>query len=208
MIGSIPVGYIIARAKGVDIRTEGSGNVGATNVNRVLGASAGVYTLVGDICKGLLGVSLVYLLSQTQYQVPQHIGFTTESFAPSVGFFTILGHCFSPFLKFKGGKGVATSLGVFLLVCPLYLLVAVGLFAILVKATRYVSLGSLSAALILPVLVLMFEGSQNPILLLSTLLTAALVVFRHIGNIKRLLNGTESKLKIKKKEDAEARQSA
>jgi glycerol-3-phosphate acyltransferase PlsY len=208
MIGSVPTGYIIAKAKGVDIRGAGSGNVGATNVNRVLGASAGLYTLIGDIFKGLLGVSLVYLadavlIDVRDLQTIPAVYLQPSYYAASVGFSTIAGHCFSPFLGFKGGKGVATSLGVFLLVCPLYLLVAVVIFAILVSLTRYVSLGSLSAAATLPLVVLIFEGTQNEVLLISTLCTTALVFFRHQGNIKRLISGTENKLKSKKSTETE-----
>ncbi len=184
-IGAIPIGFLIAHRKGVNIKSEGSGNTGATNVARVVGKSAGVITLVGDMLKGVLGVCVVFLASQD----------TSLSYArfaelgASFGFLAILGHCFSPFLGFRGGKGVATSLGVYLALAPLQSLTAVAVFAIVVKMTRFVSLGSISAALAMPLL--LWISGTTPMLQLMTVLTGLLIGLRHSGNLQRLAEGTE-----------------
>jgi glycerol-3-phosphate acyltransferase PlsY len=180
-IGSIPTGLLLARACGVDIRATGSGNIGATNVYRTLGRSVGVLTLVGDCLKGLLPVL-----------VAKHLGLA-DQWVAAVGLAAFLGHVYTIFLGFKGGKGVATALGVFLAVSPLAVLVAAGIFAALVWKWRYVSLGSITAAAAMPVLVALLE--RRPLLVGMSVLIAALVVYKHSENIRRLRDGTENRFK-------------
>lgn len=194
-LGAIPVGYLLAKFRGIDIRTKGSGNVGATNVSRALGKSAGVLTLVLDALKGALATLIPYALAN----VPE-LEASAPLLAPSVGFFAILGHCFSPFLKGKGGKGVATSLGVFLVLSPLATLAACATFAITVGVTRVVSLGSLMAALLLPIAVAAEHWSSakevvggGPKIVVAVL-TATLVIVRHRSNIGRLLKREELRI--------------
>lgn len=189
-IGSIPIGYLIGLVHGVDVRKQGSGNTGATNISRLLGAKAGTITLLGDITKGITVTILSYL----------SIGSLSLSpFAASLGLCAILGHCFSPFLKFKGGKGVATSLGVFLILSPIPLLIAVVSFALVFYFSRYVSLSSITASFVLPISIYFFQQpqeSQN--ILFTAIVVAAIVIWRHNSNINRLLNGEELKYELKK----------
>jgi acyl phosphate:glycerol-3-phosphate acyltransferase len=180
-IGSIPTGLLLARACGVDIRAAGSGNIGATNVYRTLGRSVGVLTLVGDCLKGLVPVL-----------VAKHLGLA-DQWVAAVGLAAFLGHVYTIFLGFKGGKGVATALGVFLAVSPLAVLVAAGIFAALVWKWRYVSLGSITAAAAMPVLVALLE--RKSLLVGMSVLIAALVVYKHRENIRRLRDGTENRFK-------------
>lgn len=180
-IGSIPTGLLLARACGVDIRATGSGNIGATNVYRTLGRSVGVLTLVGDCLKGLVPVL-----------VAQRLGFA-DQWVAAVGLTAFLGHVYTIFLGFKGGKGVATALGVFLAVSPLSVLAAAGVFVALVWKWRYVSLGSITAAAAMPLLVALLE--RKPLLVAMSILIAALVVYKHKENIRRLREGTENRFK-------------
>lgn len=180
-IGSIPTGLLLARACGVDIRATGSGNIGATNVYRTLGRSVGVLTLVGDCLKGLVPVL-----------VAQRLGFA-DQWVAAVGLTAFLGHVYTIFLGFKGGKGVATALGVFLAVSPLSVLAAAGVFVALVWKWRYVSLGSITAAAAMPLLVALLE--RKPLLVGMSILIAALVVYKHKENIRRLREGTENRFK-------------
>jgi glycerol-3-phosphate acyltransferase PlsY len=181
LIGSIPTGLLLGKAYGIDVRKEGSGNIGATNLYRTVGRKVGVITLIGDCLKGLLPVVLVKLSS-----------LPPES-AVWVGLAAFCGHVFSLFLKFKGGKGVATALGVFLALAPLALLIAVVVFAALMFAWRYVSLGSISAAAVMPLAVFFLGGTRAE--LIVTIIIAAIVIARHHENIKRLLSGTENRFK-------------
>ena len=178
--GSIPTGYVIGRLKGVDLRKIGSGNIGATNAGRALGKRAGIYTLVGDLVKGIVAVQLSALTSEPA---------TT---APLFGFAAILGHCFSPFLKFRGGKGVATSLGVFLVLTPLPIVASIILFGVVAKLSGYVSLGSIISAIGLPCFLLLDPfRSYNQLTVAVTIAVASLVLIRHRSNIARLLQGKE-----------------
>jgi glycerol-3-phosphate acyltransferase PlsY len=181
LIGSIPTGLILGKACGVDVRSEGSGNIGATNLYRTVGWKIGVLTLIGDCLKGFIPVMVVkYSMLPSDYAV-------------WVGLAAFCGHVFSVFLKFKGGKGVATALGVFLALTPLALAVAVGIFVVLMFVWRYVSLGSIGAAAVIPVAVALLGGGR--LLTLVTLVIALIVILRHHENIRRLLAGTESKFK-------------
>jgi glycerol-3-phosphate acyltransferase PlsY len=181
LIGSIPTGLLLGKAYGIDIRKEGSGNIGATNLYRTVGRKIGIITLIGDCLKGLLPVVLVKLSS------------LPSEFAAWVGLAAFCGHVFSVFLKFKGGKGVATALGVFLALAPLAVAIALALFACLMFLWRYVSLGSISAAAAMPLAVFFLGGSRT--VTVVTLVIAVIVIIRHHENIKRLISGTESKFK-------------
>jgi glycerol-3-phosphate acyltransferase PlsY len=181
LIGSIPTGLLLGKACGVDVRSEGSGNIGATNLYRTVGRKIGVITLIGDCLKGFIPVMVV------KYST------LPSDYAVWVGLAAFCGHVFSIFLKLKGGKGVATALGVFLALTPLALAVAVGIFAALMFFWRYVSLGSIGAAAAMPVAVALLGCSR--LLTLVTLVIALIVILRHHENIRRLMAGTESKFK-------------
>lgn len=182
LFGSIPTGLLLARALGgVDIRTTGSGNIGATNVYRTLGKKVGIMTLVGDCLKGVIPVVLA-----KQLGLP-------VAWVAAVGAAAFLGHVYTVFLGFKGGKGVATALGVFLAVAPLAVLCALALFVTVLLKWRYVSLASISAAAAMPLFIILL-GNPLPVIAM-TLLIAALVIYKHRDNIDRLKNGTESKFK-------------
>jgi acyl phosphate:glycerol-3-phosphate acyltransferase len=184
-IGAIPTGVILAKAfAGRDIRQEGSGNIGATNVTRVLGKKVGALTLVGDLLKGFIPV-----------WAGSHLVSSVEVVC-LMGLAAFLGHLFPVYLKFKGGKGVATALGVFLYLSPIVILIEVIIFAFAVGVWKYVSLGSLIAAAAMPVLLLMI-AFPKPIVLLS-IVFALLIFIKHKANIQRLLNGTENKFGNKK----------
>jgi len=183
LIAAIPTGLVLSRMMGSeDVRTQGSGNIGATNVYRVAGKLAGVLTLLGDMLKGLLPLLAVKTwLSPT----PEQLGIASA--------IAIVGHCYPVYLKFKGGKGVATALGIFLVLSPKAVLGALIVFIITVALTRFISLGSVLAAMSAPLLSLMLSYPQP--IFLATLFIAALVIWRHRGNIKRLLDGTENRFK-------------
>jgi glycerol-3-phosphate acyltransferase PlsY len=183
-IGAIPTGVVFAKMfSGRDIRREGSGNIGATNVTRVLGKKLGILTLAGDLLKGFF---------------PVWIGFNLFSSLPVaclMGLAAFLGHLFPIYLGFVGGKGVATALGVFLCLSPVAILIEMVIFATVVGIWKYVSLGSLSAAATLPPLLIII-GSPKPVVLLS-IVCALLIWIKHSSNIQRLLNGTEHKFGAK-----------
>jgi glycerol-3-phosphate acyltransferase PlsY len=181
LLGSIPTGLLLGKAYGIDVRKEGSGNIGATNLYRTVGRKVGVMTLAGDCLKGLLPV-----LAVTYSSLP-------SEYAAWVGLAAFCGHVFSVFLMFKGGKGVATALGVFLALSPLAVAFALGVFIVLMLIWRYVSLGSITAAAVMPLAVWLLGGGR--VLILVTMLIAAVVIIRHIENIKRLVAGTENRFK-------------
>jgi glycerol-3-phosphate acyltransferase PlsY len=187
-IGAIPSGVVLAMAfSGKDIRQEGSGNIGATNVTRVLGKKLGALTLVGDLLKGFLPVWVgSYLVSSLNVVC-------------LMGCAAFLGHLFPVYLKFKGGKGVATALGVFLYLSPIVILVEIIVFVFVVGIWKYVSLGSLIAAASMPLLLVVI-GSPKPVVLLS-MAFALLIFIKHKANIQRLLNGTENKFGTKKEQN-------
>ena len=183
LIAAIPTGVVLARLMGgEDVRQKGSGNIGATNVYRVAGKLAGVLTLIGDTLKGFLPL----LAFKTWLEpTPTQLGIASAV--------AILGHCYPIYLKFKGGKGVATALGIFLVLSPKVVFFALIVFILTVAITRYISLGSVLAALSAPLLILLLNHPQP--IFLATLFIAALVIWRHNSNIKRLLDGTESRFK-------------
>jgi glycerol-3-phosphate acyltransferase PlsY len=181
LLGSVPTGLLLARAFGVNIREAGSGNIGATNVYRTMGRKVGILTLVGDCLKGLVPV-----LAAKWLGLP-------DLWVAAIGLAAFLGHVYTIFLGFKGGKGVATALGVFLGTSPLSVLCALALFALVLYRWRYVSAASIAAAALIPAFVTLIEG--KPELIAMSLVIAALVIFRHRENIARLRAGTESKFK-------------
>lgn len=194
LLGSIPFGYLIVRLRGGgDVRETGSGGTGATNVTRRAGRAAGLLTLALDAAKGALAVALA------RYLLADDFGVNWWVVAAALG--AVAGHVFPVWLRFRGGKGVATGLGVFLSLAPLAVLCALPVFALVVWATRYVSLGSMTAAALLPLFVwLLGRRGAGAAEGLSPVLTAAaagaaLIIFMHRANIGRLLRGTENRWK-------------
>lgn len=183
LIGAIPTGVILTRiAGGDDIRKSGSGNIGATNVYRVAGRKLGIITLLGDCLKGLLPV-----LAAQQLQLG------TMAVA-AVALAAFLGHCYPVYLGFKGGKGVATALGIFLVLSPLSVLAAFVVFALVLWKWRFISLSSISAAALVPIFIIIFTGSLPHFG--ASLIIAAIVIWRHRGNIERLRQGNENRFNL------------
>ena len=183
LIAAVPTGIVLARVMGYeDVRDKGSGNIGATNVYRVAGKLPGVLTLVGDILKGFLP-----LLACKTWLTPTP---TQLGIACAVA---IVGHCYPVYLKFRGGKGIATALGIFLVISPAAVLGAAIVFGVAIAITRFISLGSVLAAMSAPLLVLMLNEPQP--IFLATLFIAALIIWRHRNNIKRLIDGSEDRFK-------------
>jgi glycerol-3-phosphate acyltransferase PlsY len=183
-LGSVPFGVLVAQLfdRNVDLRETGSGNIGATNVARTAGKAAGILTLALDAGKGAFPMVLTYMLIGEDY-----------FWLSLVGGAAFLGHVFSIYLHFKGGKGVATALGVILSLSSVTTFILVVLFALVVYFTRYVSLGSLCAAVALPILMALLGPPSRSCVTLS-LLIAFLVIYNHRENIHRLLAGQENKL--------------
>ncbi|PIE58186.1 MAG: acyl-phosphate glycerol 3-phosphate acyltransferase [Desulfobulbus propionicus] len=181
MIGAIPFGLVVARSSGIDIRTQGSCNIGATNVARLLGKRLGALTLFLDICKGFLPVFLVSLLGGEDPRADLVTGLC--------GGAAVVGHMFPVYLGWKGGKGVATALGVFLFLSPLSVVLALALFVVAVYFSGYVSLGSLLGSTSIPVS-LVIQGASAWELWLA-LFVVGLIWGKHHQNIGRLIKGTE-----------------
>ncbi len=197
LLGSINTAVILSKiVYKQDIRTQGSGNAGMTNMNRVYGKKAALFTFLGDFCKGILAVLIGKLLLGLA-------GFDTSYGACIAGIFAVIGHNWPIYFGFKGGKGVLTSFSVLLIVVPIPTLIVFALFVILVAITRYVSLGSIVGAASLPVIVffagdyLLSVSGLSSVFYLCTFV-AALIIIRHHANIKRLIKGQESKLSLKK----------
>jgi glycerol-3-phosphate acyltransferase PlsY len=186
-IGSIPTGYLWARAKGVDIRSVGSGNIGATNVFRILGKGPGIAVLLIDALKGYLPAKYLLIGATLANQ---------EYHSIVAGLFAVIGHNYTCWLRFKGGKGIATSAGVLTAWVPLALLITLGSWIMIFAVSRYVSLASILAALVLPVAVLA-TGQPGYMIGIASLLSA-LAIYKHRGNLQRLLNGTENRFGSKK----------
>lgn len=192
-LGSIPFGVIIAKRHGVDIRTVGSGNPGATNVYRTLGPKAGVPVFVLDALKGGIPAGIAPLIQPTKIGM-----LDVQTIAFLVGCAAILGHCFSPFLGFKGGKGVATLAGVAIGAAPLVALPAITIFVVLLLTIQYMSLASMLAIWI-AVPFCLFVPSQSRQLLVVFTLIAVFVTIMHRSNIRRLLKGEEPRFYFKKR---------
>jgi glycerol-3-phosphate acyltransferase PlsY len=193
LIGSIPFGYLIVKARaGADIRRTGSGGTGATNVSRSAGKAAGLLTLVLDAAKGGFAV----LLARTFIASDRSLTWVIALAALAV----LLGHIFPLWLGFRGGKGVATALGVFLVLNPIAVVAAAALFLMTVFFTRYVSLASIVATLLIPVLIFLQIGTDGSpvnqrLLFLTSIVVSALIVLAHRSNIDRLLQGKERKFR-------------
>jgi acyl phosphate:glycerol-3-phosphate acyltransferase len=196
LLGSIPCGVILARLfGGADVRKAGSGNIGATNVARVVGPLAGILTLILDAAKGAAAVLLAERLSND-----------SATWMMIAALAALVGHCYPVWLKFKGGKGVATAAGVFAALCPLACLAAVILFVLVVVFWRYVSLGSISAAAAMPLLIYFLWAPHHApplVITIGTLAVAVLVIYKHDGNLQRLVEGVEPKFSFSKKKDEE-----
>jgi glycerol-3-phosphate acyltransferase PlsY len=196
LIGSIPFGILLAKLfGGVDVRKAGSGNIGATNVARVAGPLPGILTLVLD---GVKGAAAVWLAAR----------FTNESalWMTVAGLSALLGHCFPVWLRFRGGKGVATAAGMFLALCWPAALGAIGVFILVVLFSRFVSLGSVSAAAAMPLLIYLLWAPHHappPAITFGAFAAAMLVVYKHDANIQRLVEGREPKFSFGKSKDGE-----
>jgi len=197
LLGSLPTGFLVGKAKGLDIREIGSGNIGATNVFRALGTPAGIFVLLVD---GLKGYAACAWLCDALYRplgVPES---DLEYFRISAGLGALLGHNYTCWLKFKGGKGIATSAGVLTALVPWALGIIAGVWLIIFLLTRYVSLASIAASAALPFAIWITHGSRTMIAAGSAMTMMA--IFRHRSNIQRLLHGTESRIALGKREAA------
>ena len=199
VIGAIPFGLIVGKMRGIDVRTAGSGNIGATNVGRLLGRKFFFAVFVLDMLKGLVPMALASVMIR---HLPPDAAMFLQILA--VGFAAIVGHMFSVFLQFKGGKGVSTSAGVLLGLWPYFTLpgvVVILIFSVLLKTTRYMSIASMIGSLCFPLAYLVFAaafhwpviGAQWPLLLFAVVVPV-MIVWKHRSNIGRLVAGTEKKL--------------
>jgi acyl phosphate:glycerol-3-phosphate acyltransferase len=194
-VGSIPTGYLMARAKGIDIRSVGSGNIGATNVFRILGKGPGIVVLLIDALKGYIPAKLLPMVFAPDLVAE---GLKHQNIAIVAGFFAIIGHNYTCWLRFKGGKGVATSAGVLIAWVPMALLIALGTWIVVFAVSRYVSLGSTLAAVMLPFAV-WGTGERGRMIGIATLISL-LAIYKHRANIRRLIAGTENRIGKKKVE--------
>jgi glycerol-3-phosphate acyltransferase PlsY len=206
LLGSIPFGFLAAKAKGVDIRSVGSGNVGATNAMRVLGKPAGITVLLLDVLKGYVACGLIppliwNLLAPHYSGLFQYFHDTSADnqmkYCLLAGICAVLGHNYTCWLKFMGGKGIATTAGVYLALAPWALLVGLVVFILAVMITRYVSVGSILGAIALPATVWIMSPN-NLFLCIVTTALGALAIYKHKSNIQRLMAGTEHRFGQKK----------
>ena len=190
LIGSFPTGYVVGQLRGIDIRKAGSGNVGATNVTRVLGKQYGYPVFVVDFCKGLIPALLASVIAR-------RCGldaFGTDICIAVAGIFSVVGHSFPVWLGFKGGKGVATSLGVIFGISWIAALIAFAVWVATFKISRYVSIASIAAAIALPIamiILLSLHQLQSTVLVYFSACLTAIVIIRHRSNLSRLFSGTE-----------------
>lgn len=224
LLGSIPFGLMIAKSQGIDIRDHGSGNIGATNVWRILGKRFGIPCLLLDLLKGLIPVLLAVNLllidgRSVQFSLPMPDGWaivfpagqaiTAQILHILTALFAVLGHNYSPWVSFKGGKGIATSAGVLLGLMPIGLLILLALWLLLFFTTRYVSVASVGASLSLPLLTLwgswhhgrLQDGTWNKPLFAFALIIALLATWKHRSNIQRLIAGTENRFSRKPRKE-------
>ncbi|MCG2725828.1 MAG: glycerol-3-phosphate 1-O-acyltransferase PlsY [Elusimicrobia bacterium] len=193
ILGGVPSGYIVGKySKGIDIREYGSGNPGTANVYRILGKWAGITTFSADFLKGFVPtmIAMGFYLRAGHWWIPV-----------TAGAIAIAGHIWTPFLCFKGGKGVATSAGVFAAILPIPILGALTVFIITVAITKHISLGSMAASIVLPILGFALK-SPLPLSIMA-LIVCGLIFYTHIPNIRRILSGKELSYKHKKPENAE-----
>lgn len=194
LLGSIPFGYLAGRLAGIDIRKVGSRNVGATNVVRVLGKQYGYPVFVLDFLKGFVPVMIAMLMAP---------GRTAEWNSPEIfgilaAMSSVVGHLYPPWLKFRGGKGVATSAGALLALTPVATLVGVTIWIIVFLLTGYVSLASITAAVILPIVITVVRSHDQNIgkpLVIASVCVAAIIIWRHRSNVSRLIHGTEPRFR-------------
>ena len=195
LLGSIPFGYLLVRfVRQEDVRDTGSGNIGATNVARAGGTTLGIFTLLLDAMKGFIAVFLAMQLAPNTAHGP-----STLAIAAAVA--AVVGHIFPVWLRFRGGKGIATALGVFIALVPLVALASAAIFALIVATTRLVSLGSILAAVAIPFLALLLVPHRSTALLIGLSFISLLSIVKHHANIVRLLKGTESRFGSKKNPD-------
>ena len=202
LLGSIPFGFVVAKAKGIDIQKSGSGNIGATNAMRVLGKPAGIFVLLMDALKGYAACAflpaLIYNSTAPHLSAPL-AWFQSEPVEVQArlmvlgGICAVLGHNYTCWLKFKGGKGIATTAGVYLALAPTAVGIALVVFILALLLTKYVSVGSIAAAIALPVAVWVMSPN-NLLLCLVTTALGALAVWKHKSNLQRLMAGTENRL--------------
>ena len=192
LLGSIPSGFLVAKARGVDIRTLGSGNIGATNVFRILGTPAGTFVLFADALKGWLAVAVVAELVGRRL-LPGSSDLTRQWLAICGGVTAVLGHNYTCWLHFKGGKGIATSAGVLLALVPWALVIILSIWILVIGFSRFVSLASISASAALPFATWFTTGNLTLTSITGAL--AALAIYKHKANIQRLRNGTENRLR-------------
>lgn len=217
LCGSIPFGWIFGKCKGIDIRQHGSGNIGATNVWRVLGKSCGIPCFLLDVLKGLvptvIGLSLIHFdgmknpmsLEILRSKADMHPVLAAQLVQVLTGLCAILGHNYSPWVGFKGGKGIATSAGVLIALMPAAVVILIAIWSIVFFFSRYVSLASIIAAAALPLLTVwgsyyhgkFADGTWNKPLLAFSILIGALAIYKHRSNITRLRNGTENRFSKK-----------
>jgi len=214
LLGSIPTGFLMAKAKGIDIRSVGSGNIGATNAMRVLGKPAGIFVLLMDAAKGFAACAFLPVLiwnwlaphfSSEPYPhtIFFYVAFSSEPVDLQIrlhvlaGVCAVLGHNYTCWLKFKGGKGIATTAGVYLALAPWAVLVALVVFLLALLLTKYVSVGSIAGAVALPATVWAMTP-HNYFLGIVTTALGALAIYKHKSNVQRLLAGTENQLGKKK----------
>jgi glycerol-3-phosphate acyltransferase PlsY len=185
LLGSVPTGVLLTKCfSKVDPRKMGSKNIGATNIFRTAGKALGILTLVGDVLKGMIPIGIAIQLG------------VSDLWIAIAGLSAFLGHIFPIFLGFKGGKGVATALGLYVMISPTAVLIEFLLFAVIVWRWRYISLGSICCATTIPILIAFFRSDSQAYFILSVIIVA-LILYRHQSNISRLLEGTESKWKAK-----------
>jgi acyl phosphate:glycerol-3-phosphate acyltransferase len=200
LLGSIPAGFLVARAKGVDIRTVGSGNIGATNVFRTIGKLPGVLVFIVDAVKGYAACEVVGRFGARWFAASSSDA-VQEFFPVLAGFVAVLGHNYTCWLGFKGGKGIATSAGVLLALFPKALLVVLAIWILLFAVSRYVSLASIVGAFWLPFFVWFFGYSRQCVSIASVL--TVLAIYKHTPNIRRLIAGTEHRFGDKKPNPAD-----
>ena len=207
LLGSIPFGLLMGKIKGVDIREHGSGNIGATNVFRTQGKQLGIACLLLDFAKGLVPVLIARDMVEPIMAEQQ---FTAQSIEVLTALASIMGHNYSPWIGFKGGKGIATTAGAITALMPLGLILLILVWGIFTVTTKYVSVGSIAAAASLPILVIagsayhgkLANGTWNKPLFIFSLIAAILAIWKHRANIARLKAGTENRMGQGKKEDS------
>jgi glycerol-3-phosphate acyltransferase PlsY len=207
LVGSIPTSIIVSKlSKGIDIRNYGSGNAGGTNVMRILGWKHGIFVILLDAMKGVLAVIVVARLHQGSVPFENATPFDDFTLVQIIaGIAAVIGHIWTVFAGFRGGKGIATALGMLLMIVTVDMLVAVGIFIIVVTLSRYVSLGSIIAAISVPLTLIVRENLFHVdvqgynTLLPFVIMTSLLVIYTHRKNVVRLLNGSETRISFSKK---------